>query len=58
MKEVSEEDKLKIFDMGEKLNYFLQKYQGYGLSVVTTLFYKDGKIHNAVRIDLGKVQQA
>lgn len=52
---ITEEDKNKLFDMGETLNSFLKKYRGYSVNIITTLYHKDGQLQNQVRIDLAKI---
>lgn len=52
---ISEDDQSKLADMKEKLDYFLKKYEGFGLGVTTVFFYKGSDIKTETRIELVKV---
>ncbi len=55
--EVTEEDKVVLKDMHEKFEYFLKKYEGSCINVITTMFYQDGQVRIAPRIELGRIMQ-
>ncbi len=57
MLEISDLDQAQLKKMGESFMYFLQKYEGYALTIATVLHSEKGVLKNNVRIDLSRIQK-
>jgi len=58
MNGITDEDKLILKDMQEKFDYFMRKYEGFGINAITTVFYADGKLNSVCQIQLTKLMKA
>lgn len=53
---IDESDQAILADMKEKLDYFLKKYEGFGLGIMSVFFHHNGQIQTQTRLELIKVQ--
>lgn len=57
MNQVSEEDKATLKDMQEKFEYFLKKYQGFGIVIEQCAFYDGTGVRIEPKMMLCKVNK-
>ena len=55
--EITDDDKAILSDMNEKFEYFMRKYEGSCLNLITSIFYMDGQIRMAPRLELGRIHK-